>query len=447
MAMAALAVGGVSLAHAAMRPAQSVNLPDALSSSQGLLTADLAADLAAGDQGSGLLTSRYSAGPSAADAFGRDFTADLNGLLWSDSFQTATPFSSAVQTPLGRIMASGFAVRSNVPFSSAPELFGSQLTGSGREPVALRDVRVSDTVMPGVTINMGYNARMAGNLSGSDAAGSPAYDGLFFSASAVNSPYTGLANGGSYLSASVQLTEGLAVQFGAASRGTQQVEFAVPVFSTLDQMQGVPGASGYQQVQSSEAGLSWNFAKWGGLGLTASNTSESGGILGTSADDALSPVRSADTTAIGLTAHFGFGQGWVTSFAYNEGFTQLNLRPGTTGDSTGTLHSRSYGLAVAKRGLFGKSDLLGVALTRPIHIFDGGLNFLPGVDSNGNLVVPSPQVSLAGAAPETDVELGYTTNFFDGALALQANAGYQINFAGKSGTNAVTVLSRAKINF
>jgi phage baseplate assembly protein gpV len=75
------------------------------------------------------------------------------------------------------------------------------------------------------------------------------------------------------------------------------------------------------------------------------------------------------------------------------------------------------------------------------------LNFLPGVDANGNLVVPSTQTSLAGAAPETDVELGYTTNFFDGALALQANAGYQMNVAGKSGTNAVTVLSRAKINF
>ncbi len=56
-------------------------------------------------------------------------------------------------------------------------------------------------------------------------------------------------------------------------------------------------------------------------------------------------------------------------------------------------------------------------------------------------------MSLASATPETDVELGYITTFFDGALALQANAGYQMNFAGQSGTNALTVLSRAKINF
>ena len=39
------------------------------------------------------------------------------------------------------------------------------------------------------------------------------------------------------------------------------------------------------------------------------------------------------------------------------------------------------------------------------------------------------------------------TTFMDGALALQANAGYQMNVAGLGGTNAVSVISRAKINF
>jgi hypothetical protein len=43
--------------------------------------------------------------------------------------------------------------------------------------------------------------------------------------------------------------------------------------------------------------------------------------------------------------------------------------------------------------------------------------------------------------------LGYVTSFFNGALALQANAGYQMNLAGQSGTNSFSVISRAKINF
>ena len=70
-----------------------------------------------------------------------------------------------------------------------------------------------------------------------------------------------------------------------------------------------------------------------------------------------------------------------------------------------------------------------------------------GVDANRNLVIGHEQVSLAPGTPETDVELGYVTTFLDGALALQANAGYQMNLAGQKGQNSVTVLSRAKINF
>lgn len=54
---------------------------------------------------------------------------------------------------------------------------------------------------------------------------------------------------------------------------------------------------------------------------------------------------------------------------------------------------------------------------------------------------------LLGQIPDTDLELGYVTSFFNGALALQANAGYQMNLAGQSGTNSFSVISRAKINF
>jgi hypothetical protein len=139
----------------------------------------------------------------------------------------------------------------------------------------------------------------------------------------------------------------------------------------------------------------------------------------------------------------------VTTFSYNEGVTQLNLRPNGLVTDSDSLHSRAYGMAVAKHGLFNNSDTLGFSLTRPIQVYRGGvgLTAATGVDSSGNLLVGHERVSLASLTPETDVELGYVTTFFDGALALQANAGYQMNFAGQNGTNALTVLSRAKINF
>jgi len=90
-----------------------------------------------------------------------------------------------------------------------------------------------------------------------------------------------------------------------------------------------------------------------------------------------------------------------------------------------------------------------MAVSRPIQVYSGGLGLSvdTGVDSLGNLINSSEHVSLASKTPETDFEMGYVTTFFDGALALQANAAWQQNLAGQTGVNSLAVLSRAKINF
>ena len=59
----------------------------------------------------------------------------------------------------------------------------------------------------------------------------------------------------------------------------------------------------------------------------------------------------------------------------------------------------------------------------------------------------SPTAALPAQTPETDLQLGYVTSFLDGALALQANAAYQMNYQGQTGANSLSVLSRAKIKF
>ncbi len=99
-------------------------------------------------------------------------------------------------------------------------------------------------------------------------------------------------------------------------------------------------------------------------------------------------------------------------------------------------------------GLFG-DDSLGFAVTRPIQIYSGSaeITAADSVDANDNLVLNSERISLAGIKPETDIELGYVTTFLDGALALQANAAYQLNTQGQNGTNSLAVVSRAKIKF
>jgi hypothetical protein len=105
-------------------------------------------------------------------------------------------------------------------------------------------------------------------------------------------------------------------------------------------------------------------------------------------------------------------------------------------------------VAIAKHGLFG-GDSLGLALSQQsVPSFgDVDLGDSPTADPFDGFISSATRPILNGSKPETDLQLGYVTTFLDGALALQANAGYQMNSAGQPGNNGVAVLSRAKINF
>ena len=190
-----------------------------------------------------------------------------------------------------------------------------------------------------------------------------------------------------------------------------------------------------RSVGTTTAKLNWNFSDWGGLALSASRSSGNSALLGV-ASGALATGSAADSAALGISARVGFGEGWVTTVAYNEGVTQLDLNRALmpNGDA---LRSQAYGIAVAKQGLFG-DDALGIAVSRPLDVYAG----------NGSLGSSAPNFALANSpVRESDVELGYVTTFLDGTLALQANAAYQLNTAGVKGQNAVTGVARAKLNF
>jgi hypothetical protein len=101
-------------------------------------------------------------------------------------------------------------------------------------------------------------------------------------------------------------------------------------------------------------------------------------------------------------------------------------------------------VAIAKHGLFG-DDSLGLALSRPAP---GLVNAFGGVSESEPSLVISQNPALTGSrASETDIQVGYVTNFLDGAVALQTNAAYQTNFQGQRGATSVSLLSRAKIKF
>ncbi len=374
---------------------------------------------------------------SRTGSFGRFDT------LVSDQFRTITPFGGTVQTALGPISASGYAVRWNA---------SGLVTGGADQPrYDLQDVLFSAPVAPGIRLNLGYNVDMTGRFDGSGLMGSSVYDGLFYSGSALASPYASLADGGNFVGATMALASNLHLNLAAASLAPRTADFALPSALRLIELQGRNPALEPRKAQSLFASMVWDFANWGGVGLSAGQTSEQNGLLGNPvADSAAALTGTAKTTSIGLSAHLGLGSGWVTTFSYNEGISQLNLRPDAVLGSD-SLHSHAYGIAVAKHGLFGGDDALGLALSRPLQIYGSPttttLALSPTTGSHETLVARNHLLLPPSDTPETDVELGYVTTFFDGALALQANAGYQMNLAGQKGENAMTVLSRAKINF
>jgi subtilisin family serine protease len=389
------------------------------------------------------------------DSFGRTFQADMTHAIYnpgldftsyfmSSPFTSYAPFAFSGQGPFGRFMASGYAVD-----TVTPRLLSGELLSQDRHRYDVRDLEFSAMVANGVAINAGYNLDLQGRFNGYDLQGSSAYDGLFLSGSALNSPYESFTDGGSFVGATIALASDLHLNVGQSMLGTRRPEFEVPVFSYLSQVMGPQTALDQRTATTSMAGLNWDFASWGGLGVTASNTVEKHGMLGGLNSGALAIADGANTSAVGLSARIGFGSGWVTTFSYSEGITQLDLRSNSIATSSDTLHSRAYGVAIAKHGLFADNDSLGLAVSRPIQIYSGslGLTAATGLDDFGNILTGSERVSLASGTPETDFEMGYVTTFFDGALALQANAAWQQNLAGQPGLNSLAVLSRAKINF
>ena len=90
------------------------------------------------------------------------------------------------------------------------------------------------------------------------------------------------------------------------------------------------------------------------------------------------------------------------------------------------------------------NDTLGVAFSAPAPSLAGTFSSLT---SAGDMPLVIAQGAPLTHVQETDIQLGYVTNFLDGAVALQTNAAYQTNAQGQRGATAVSLLSRAKIKF
>jgi hypothetical protein len=293
------------------------------------------------------------------------------------------------------------------------------------------------TILDNVSLGFGVTTDVATRVNPGDAANNN--DALFFSAPALNGPYASLTNGGAFAAVNFDLTDDLHFVIGGTSLASE-LDAPTGATSTVARVGGQLLPYDMRGANSILAGINLEFGPLGGVTFTGSQTSEHQSVLG-NFDPA---VHSADTTALDTSAHLQLGGGWVTTASFSAGITKLDMKPGF-GVASNDLNTRSYGLSVAKRGLFG-NDAMGVAITRPAPgSADSEFALMSADDARPQFFAGNRL--LDGQSPETDFEVGYVTTFLDGSVALQANAAYQVNFAGQSGTNAVSLLSRAKIKF
>jgi len=317
--------------------------------------------------------------------------------------------------------------------SSLPELSYGPMPDARPAPAA-----TSVALIDGMSLEVGGHVDLNG--APVDIASAHTFDGLFLSASAAGSSYTALASGGAFVGAATDLSKNLRLSAGLQSVVAGAATYAPDGATALVRL-AEPAPFAQRSADALIAGVSWDASKWASFGLTASNVVERDGILGNPA-----PGADANTTALGLSARLRLGGGWSTTASYSEGISSLDVKTGVAAAfaPVDSLRTRSYGIAIAKNGLFG-DDTLGVAVSRPA-LGESDFVIVPGAASS-SFFARNHLLEQIGPAQETDVEIGYVTSFLDGSLALQTNASFQMNYAGQNGANAVSLLSRARIKF
>lgn len=263
-------------------------------------------------------------------------------------------------------------------------VFSGQLTSFGNTKgiaaspfaySALGGQVTSVALSPTLTLDFGRNINVVSQFSAMDPATT---SGLLGSISPVSAAT--LADGGNYSAVTWMGDNNFNFRTGFAFRAP---DLNAPTRGSF-LVNGPAGTS----VNALMGTLNWNFADWGGANVTAVTAREDASFTGSTANK-----------AVGVSAYLGLGEGWVGSISYSE--SQLDLKP--IAALPQSIVSSSYGLGIAKRGLFG-DDTLGFSLFRPAP----GQGTAAMIDAIGSANIPSLAIHnrVLSAPPDADLEVG-----------------------------------------
>ncbi len=380
------------------------------------------------------------------DAFGRDYGTDLSSAVAQSAVSLAGVLENA-GSGLRHVsgFGDGYAISGFVADEAPNSVAAASFTD--RPDTALSDLVVKARFSDSTSVTVGHNASLSGNFNQLDLAASPAYAGLFMSASAMNSPFLALTSDANFLAASFTSGNDLTFSFGhAASEQSATSKYSTEVMASDQVLAKLTQNSTHQRsAQNTVAAMSWKFAPWGVAGLNAAYTEEENSLLGTSEQGALALTASAATTSVGAGVRFDLGDDFVLSGSWSMGKTDAAPVNGSLFQSFSDIESQAYGIALSKTGIFSDTDSLGIAVSRPLHITGGSavMRASTGVTEDREIVYSTEVLNLASSTPETDYEIGYTAKLDDG-VTLQTNVIFQQNAGGEAGVNAVAGLVTLK---
>jgi len=372
------------------------------------------------------------------DAFGRDYATDLSGAASAGAVSLAGLIANH-QSTLQHVSAAGDGL--SVSGFVSDEI-ANAVAVAGFAQKTQREL--SDVVVAArfgdLSLTLGHEASLAGRVNHLDLAASEAYDGLFLSASALNSPFLSLTDGGTFLAAAANVGGVLTFSLSHAQSEENATDaLEDEVLSVDEQLASLTQDPAHlRSAQSTVATASWQLAPWAVIGVNVAHTAEENSLLGTIEQGALALTSDAETTSVGLGARIKLGDDWVMSAAWSAGETQATPVNESLFQSLSTVESQAYGLALSKHGVFGKDDVLGFAVSRPLHITDGAATITAstGVTEAREIIYLTEVLNLASSTPETNYEVGYTTSVGQG-MTLQASAMYQQDVGGEAGVSAV----------
>jgi hypothetical protein len=376
------------------------------------------------------------------DDYGRDYQTDLTTYV----APAAISLVERISTPA---WSSRFISFEGKDYSASASLLDT--TSNGVMSLGFSDASgdtISDMVitarLSGMSgLSFGHDVSMPGLANRLDLAADPRFDGLFMGASALNSPFLSLADGGDVGLASVHLGSQATLSFGHAHVEVDEAAaVTTSVMASDAQLAKLTEPAGnIRSAQTSFAALDWSPASWALAGFVLGMTEEENSMLGTSENGALALTSDASTLSFGGSARFDLGQRVTLSASWSFGRTEATPEAGSIVQSYSEISSQSYGVAIAREGLFSDGDSIGIAVSRPLHITKGTafLQASSGVTDGREIIYAQETVQLASATPETNFELGYTTLLSLDTM-LMANLIYQQHAGGVADENAIAGL-------